>query len=175
MKHTPRQTETGENAFEGFPWCNEDGTRKSDGEIKLLGQGWSAETWDRYLRADVGDVEDDALVFFSNMDTEFVLERHEVLEMLGRYDDYEGIRFALHAALDELSPMERDVLKGAFWKGMDDRDIAGLMGKTHVHVRVCKSRALKRLGEILPSKRFKLKVVRLMEKRKNEREPLKVS
>ena len=175
MKNNLRKKEKGEERLEGTPWCNGDGTPKTDEEIRELGKNWSAETWDRYLRADVGDVEDDALVFFSNMDTGFVLGRHEVVDILKEHGDYGGIRFAVRAALDELPPMGRTVIEYAFWKGMDDKGIAEGMGKTHGHVRVCKSRALKRLGEILPSKRFRLKVARLMEEQKFGQKLLKAS
>ena len=147
-----------EGASDTFPWLNGDGTVKSDEEIRRLGKDWSAETWDLYLRADVGTLDDDALCFFADMDTEFVLERHRVLDILKNREDYGGIRFALLLALDELSFMEKTVVEYSFWKGMEDRDIAEALGTTYGAVRVHKSHAVKKLGRILPSKRLKVKL-----------------
>ena len=150
-----------ENGFEGLPWLNADGTRKSDEEIKRLGRNWSTETWDSYLQEDIGILKYDALRFFADMDTDFVLERAGVVDVLKRYGGHEHLKFSVAVAFEELTPMERDVLRCFFWGQMDDRSIAESMGKTYGHIRVCKSRAIKKLGEIFPSKRFKAKVRQL--------------
>ena len=132
-------TDNKKNTATPRPWMNEDGTRKSDGEIKLLGQGWSADTWDRFLDADVGTLKDDSLVFFADMDKAFDLGQYDMADTSQGHGGYEHLKAALLLAMDELSPKERDVVACSFWKGMDDKDIAKKMGMATNAVWVNKS------------------------------------
>ena len=150
------------------PWLNEDGTLKSDDETKELGRNWSAQTWDQYLKADIGTIEDESLMFYFDMDTEAMLERAQVSELLEEHDIYEEIEPALLLAMLDLSAMERSIIKGAYWQGLCDQDLAIKLSSTYGSIRVLKSRAINKISKILPSKKFRKKLATLKRKGKLE-------
>lgn len=147
---------------DGRPWYNEDGTRKPEDEIRILGRSWTPKIWERYLREEVESPEDDNLCFFADMDRGFAPVRPETSENAEERRGYKGLRNGLLIAFDELSPMERTIMKWLFWKQMDGRELAKAMGTTYRTVTVLKSRATKKLKNILPSERFgqKLRTLR---------------
>ena len=143
------------------PWLNRDGTQKTDREILKLGQRWTPEIWNRYLDSELGTLQDEELVFYENMDTEEILERATVLKYLQEGKNYDELEKALLLALYELSKSERIIIKESFWKMATDKEIAERLNKTHKNVRVLKSRAIKKLGTILGSKKLKGEILHL--------------
>jgi len=97
------------------PWLKRDGSLKSDQEIAILGRKWSAETWNNYLEADIGIIEDEELSFFNDMDTETITERVEVLKFLQESKYYDDLEMALLIALAKLSKTERIIIRDSFW------------------------------------------------------------
>ena len=145
------------------PWMNEDGTKKTDEEIRELGKNWSAETWKRFLDADTGTTKDESLVFFADMDKIFGFGLHDTADTAEEHGGYGNLESALILAMDGLSPKEREIIARSFWKGVDDGGIAEKMGMATGAVWTNKSRAIKKLGGILPSRRFKTKLRRMWE------------
>jgi hypothetical protein len=141
-----------------FPWLNEDGSRKSDNEISELGQTWSAETWNRYLGEDIGQLDDDEMVFFPHVDTIAIHDGAELLDSLKEIDDYQKLRFAVPHAVDELSYKQKIVIKNIFWSNKTIEEVAIDLKMTNTSVRSLKYRAIKRLKEILPTEEFKEKL-----------------
>ena len=141
------------------PWLNADGTKKTEKEIKELGKTWSSTTWNSYLDSEVGDLQDDRLTFFENMDTQDFSERSEVLKFLQDTKYYEGLETALSIVLDKLSPKERLIIRESFWKKSSDQEIAAKINSTHGSVRNLKHRAIKKIGKMLSSKELKEEVL----------------
>ena len=153
------------NTLQKKTWLNKDGNLKSDPEITMLGKSWPQETWDRYLDETLGSLDNDELVFFPYMDTETMREGKKILDEIRERGDYPSLRFAFKVALDELSKSERAVIKGCFWEGQDTPQIASQLKKSCANVRMIKTRALRKIREILPSSRFrkKLQVIRTIQ------------
>ena len=140
------------------PWLNKDGSFKSDAEIIKLKKTWGKETWQRYLDADVGTVEDENLVFFPYMDTETMSEGSEFLAFLQRRRHHPNVHFALEMAFDGLSRAEKSVLEKYFWKEKTHSEIAKKLKISSSTVRVLKGRAIKKLKKILLSEKFTRKL-----------------
>lgn len=148
------------NSKNTLSWLNDDGTKKTDAEIAQLGQNWSAQTWDKYLDSSIGTLRDDNLIFISKI-TDETYERSEVLSFLNEKRHFEEIETALLIALSELSKNERFIIKEAFWKMNDNKEIAQGLGKSSNTVAVLKSRAIKKLGSILSSQKLKNEIYQL--------------
>ena len=157
------------NTNNKFPWRNVDGSYKSDGEIAQLGKSWSAKTWDEYLKDTIEISKNRNDQCFYDMDTEFILEKAEVMEILKSHK-YDNMKDALNLAFDSLSNMERTVIRYSFWEGMDDKMIAKVLNTTHGAVRVHKSCAIRRLRRILPSKHLKMRLQVLQHNRETPQE-----
>ncbi len=145
------------------PWINTDGTRKSDEEIEKLGKSWSPNIWNRYLESEVGSLQDESLVFYGDMDTEDILDKAEVLKFLQEKQYHEKLESALLVALNQLSKTEREIIKEVFWNKLTDNEAAKKLNKTHLSIRVLKSRAVKKLGRILASQELKTEMNQLEE------------
>jgi len=144
-----------------LPWLNADGTKKTDAEIEKSGRTWSSETWNRYLDSSVGTLRDDNLSFFHDMDTDEMSEKAIVIQCLNQGKYREELETALLIALDRLTNSEKFIIKESFWKGVHDKDIAKKMKSPHKSVRVLKSRALKKLGQILSGQQLKDEILHL--------------
>lgn len=138
-----------------FPWLNDDKTIKSDEEILLISQNWTANEWDNYLKDTVGTLEDDDLSFFENMDTEVTYERADFLAWLRTTADYPHFQDALHLAMNSLSKRERDVIELRFWGDMQNKEIAKKLGVSISTVKTFRQRGLDKIEKELNSPRFK--------------------
>ena len=166
------------------PWLNEDGSLKSDAEIKKLGQTWSQETWTRYLDATMGKfdvwnkrlnamvgVPNKRVVFFPYMDTAAMASRAQFSDFISDSDkdSYPSLDSACQVAIKGLSKKERSVLKMIFWEEKSPSEIAKELKITPSTVRVLKMGALKKLREIFASESFLRK---LRQKKKQEKTKL---
>ena len=143
------------------PWLDEDGKERSDDEIRVLGQEWSAETWERYLDRDFKAELDEKNVFtFPYVDTPRVLAGAELLEFLRESKRYPKMESAFLLALKELPEVQALTVKGLFWDDKSIQEIAKEVGTTPATIRAAKSRALKKLKELVPSKKFAEKLKR---------------
>ena len=136
------------------PWLNFDGTKKTDAEIAKLGKSWSSETWNQYLDSEVGTLQDNKLQFVSAINDK-ILEKSTVINYLQDGRHYEELETALLLALSELSKTQRFIIKESFWKMTSNKKIAERLNKTQKNVGVLKSRAIKKLGQILSSQKLK--------------------
>ena len=150
------------------PWKNSDGSKKTDAEISLLGQSWDLATWKKFLDEDVGSVvPSKRLSFRPYMDIAGNATGEEGSSLSRKF---QGIDLAtvISTALGELADRERRILEGYFWKKSDTRKIAERENLSPGNVRKIKSRSLKKLGKILASNNFKIKLDRAL-KRKREK------
>ena len=137
------------------PWLDEDGKERPDDEIRVLGRKWSAKTWERYLDRDLKVELDEKNVFtFPYMDTSRIMEAAELLEFFRECRNYPKLEFAFFLAMEELTPNRSAIIKGLYWEGKDVEEIAKELGTTPATIRADKSRALKKLRELVPSKKF---------------------
>lgn len=148
-----------EKKFE-TPWLNFDGTKKTDSEIAELGKSWSPEIWSRYLDSNLGTLKDEELIFFPDMNSELMSQGFDLLNFLRQNRQYSVIKDAFELALDELSRMERRVIKKLFWENISTRELADDLKTSEVNIRVIKSRAIQKLKILLPSQEFKQKIKR---------------
>ncbi|POB14818.1 sigma factor-like helix-turn-helix DNA-binding protein [Halobacteriovorax sp. DA5] len=141
------------------PWLNDDGSFKSDEEIQTLGKNWSAETWDSYLKVNVGDVEaeDHDLVFFPFVDTETVNFGAELLKTLRTQDDYENLPEAFEFALTFLSDREAQVIRMRYLKELSQEEISERLGVGINSIKSFRRKGLKKLRHLLPSEEFRTK------------------
>lgn len=141
------------------PWLNDDGSFKSDEEIQSLGKNWSAETWDSYLKVNVGDVEaeDHDLVFFPFVDTETVNFGAELLKTLRTQDDYENLPEAFEFALTFLSDREAQVIRMRYLKELSQEEISERLGVGLNSIKSFRRKGLKKLRHLLPSEEFRTK------------------
>lgn len=141
------------------PWLNDDGSFKSDEEIQSLGKNWSAETWDSYLKVNVGDVEaeDHDLVFFPFVDTETVNFGAELLKTLRTQDDYENLPEAFEFALTFLSDREAQVIRMRYLKELSQEEISERLGVGINSIKSFRRKGLKKLRQLLPSEEFRTK------------------
>lgn len=141
------------------PWLNDDGSFKSDEEIQSLGKSWSAETWDSYLKVNVGDVEAEAqdLVFFPFVDTETVNFGTELLKTLRTQDDYENLPEAFDFALTFLSDREAQVIRLRYLKELSQEEISERLGVGINSIKSFRRKGLKKLRHLLPSEQFRTK------------------
>lgn len=144
-----------------MPWLNADGSLKSDKEIAQLGKKWTAKTWNQYLDSNLGTLQDDELLFYENMDTEAMNERVEVLKFLQESKYYDILETALLIALAKLSKTERIIVRESFWMMATDQEVAKKIKSTNASVRNLKHRAIKKLGQFLPSKELKEEIIYL--------------
>lgn len=141
------------------PWLNDDGSFKSDEEIQVLGKSWSAETWDSYLKVNVGDVEaeDKDLTFFPFVDTETVNFGAELLKSLRSQDEYENLPEAFEFALTYLSEREAQVIRMRYLKELSQDEIAERLGVGINSIKSFRRKGLKKLRHLLPSEEFREK------------------
>ena len=159
----------GENFYKGVtksqeksetaPWLNSDGSRKTDSEISKLGESWSAETWDSFLKDDVGTVGYDAdTVSFPYMDTPTIASSSDLVKYLQNLDQYENLEEYLGYAIKTLSKREREFVELKYWKGMTQAEIARKFNVKDNTVSTIRRRALAKLKKCLCSDEFKQNV-----------------
>ena len=146
------------------PWLNKNGGFKSDAKISSLGQGWPIKTWKRYLDSSVGTYKDSELVFYPCMDTEEMAENKKDLDFLQDRKHCPYLKLAFKLALEDLSRKERLALKEYFWEGKRTKEIAKELKIKPSTVRVLKSIGLKKLGNILVSRRLRIKIIQSKKK-----------
>ncbi|PIQ68568.1 MAG: hypothetical protein COV91_03505 [Candidatus Taylorbacteria bacterium CG11_big_fil_rev_8_21_14_0_20_46_11] len=154
------------------PWLNDNGSFKSDEEIKDLGKNWSAETWNSYLNTNIGEIEEDKdLVFFPFVDTETMNFGAELLHSLRSQDVYENLPEAFEFALTYLSDRQAQVIRMRYLKEMSQEEIAEKLGVGLNSIKSFRQRGLKKLREVLPSEEFRTKFQIHMQKIGKERHP----
>ncbi len=147
------------------PWLNINGSFKSDEEISLLGKNWSSATWNEYLDANIGKLNDDEMVFFPYMDSETILDGSNLLNMLNSVNEYPALKQALKLSLKKLTPKESNVIKMRYWDNKSYKEIATIMKVSPNTVKKFRQRAIEKLRKLLPSKEFRNQVKHLESKK----------
>lgn len=136
-----------QNAFPK-PWLNEDGSEKTDEELKKISVHWSPETWERYLLSKETYLREQ--IFEENIDIDQIhAEKYsDTLVYLSETKQYDAVRKRLERALKKLSNLQREVIFRTYWAGQSQRQIAEEMGKAKTTICVAHKRAIAQLKEI---------------------------
>ena len=131
------------------PWLNEDGSIKSDAEIRKVNQQWPPGVWEAYLSTlEVGRREEDVLSP-AEMDTFSTEESTGMLFSMASRKKYSRLKFALKASIHTLSPRQREVIVSHYWDGKTVAEIAASMGVSEQSVRKTMKTALSKLRSCL--------------------------
>ncbi len=117
--------------------------------------------WEQFLkscdRAESAQQNKPRLDLRSNMDTEEIWEKSQVLQFFQNRELDPQVNMALSDAIDELPLIQGAVLRAIFWKGMAETEIAKKLKMNVMAIHQAKSRALKRLRHTLPLKQANVK------------------
>ena len=131
------------------PWLKEDGTPKSETEIKESCKNWSPSTWEAYLQT--LEVEQKEIIVDNPLELEeYSQEEHDKYSnILGNRRDFPILQKHLLEAMKSLTFKQQKVLHNLFWKKMMLREVGEEIGITTSSVALLRDRALKQLGAFL--------------------------
>lgn len=147
------------------PWINEDGTKKTDGEISRLGQKWDQKTWKYFLNEDLGTLRGySSCILVPHIcksraanNERSLWERDD-----GKYSQkFRGVdlKSVFEVAFLELSPREEAILREFFWNERRSSDVARCFCMLPSSIRRTRKRILEKLRLILTSEDFKEKLL----------------
>ncbi len=127
------------------PWLNEDGSLKSDAELRQVGQQWPPRVWEAYLATlEVGRREEDVLPP-AKMDA-FSTEKYAgMLFSMANHKKYRLLKFALNASISTLSPRQKEIIVSHYWGDKTVAELALSLGVTEQSVRKTIKTALAKL------------------------------
>ena len=148
------------------PWINEDGTKKTEGEISRLGKGWDRETWNRFLNEDVGlphgypsCISVPHIWKSRAANTDKGLWNREGGEYTNKFQGVD-LKEMFEVAFMELAPREEEIIRAIFWsEEMNLAKVARRFGMWPPSLRRAKKKILEKLRSILISEDFKEKLL----------------
>lgn len=140
------------------PWLNEDGSEKSEQELRELSKNWSPETWDAYLQT----VEIEAQEEMFDEDTDFnELSEEDCINFIYTIletPDYQHLETALHACLKSLPNTQYRVIHEMYWNRLSERQVAKQLSISKGTVQRAKERALEKIREMFLSGQLQKKI-----------------
>ena len=134
------------------PWLNEDGSVKSDAEIRKAGRQWPSSVWEAYLATlEVGRREEDVLSP-AEMDEFSKEEGIGMMFSMASAKKHPHLKFALKASIHTLSPRQREIIVSHYWDGKTITEIAASMGVSQQSIRQNMKTALLKLRACLTSR-----------------------
>lgn len=134
------------------PWLDDKGQLLTDTELKRAKDSWRAEDWDNYLKETVekplrelpvGGAEEVA-----QLSDRAPYDYNDLFEI----DDRTFLSHTLEESMKKLTIRERAVLKGLFWEGLSQREIAKKLQISRSAVLFNYKQGLQKLGEHLVKK-----------------------
>ncbi len=114
--------------------------------------------WEQFLkscdRAESAQRNRPCLDLRSNMDTEEIWEKSQVLQFFQNRELDPQIKMALSDAMEKLPLIQGTALRAIFWQGLSIAEVAKELKTTDANIRKAKSRALKKLQQIFASKKW---------------------
>lgn len=133
------------------PWLNDDGSIKSDAELREAGQNWPQSVWREYLATlEVGRREEYVLSS-SEMDTFSAEGCAGLLFSMASEERHHLLKVALNACILELTPRQRDIVIARYWKGKTITEIASATGTSKQSVSKTMKKALSEIKMHLTS------------------------
>ena len=110
------------------PWLNEDGSVKSDAEIRKAGEQWPPSVWEAYLTTlEVRRRKGDVILPHIKM-ASFSTEQHiSTVFSMANKQNLPLLKVMLNACIRELTPRQRDVIIRHYWDGKTITEIAASM------------------------------------------------
>ena len=136
------------------PWLNEDGSLKSDDEIRKVCHSWPPTVWGRYFKWTNGNVKDKNLAYSPDMDTDEMAERPQLSELISNESADPELKQALEVALEHLSRRERLIIKKFFLEKQTTKQIAKKLKIVPSTVRVLRKRGVDKLKKLVRTKDF---------------------
>lgn len=132
-----------------IPWQNPDGSPKEDRELQVDCKSWDATTWESYLKTQEGDQVE--LLFENPISSEnFSQEDHNKFKALqASGENHPELKNKLLDLMKSLSKKQQLVLHCVYWDNLTLVEVAKKVGITRQSVYDLKSRALKKLGQLL--------------------------
>ena len=142
------------------PWLNEDGSVKSDAEIRKAGQQWPPSVWQKYLATlEVERRKEDSVLPPYEMDMFSAEERISLVFSMAEEESYPLFKVVLNACIRELTPRQRNVIIGRYWKGKTITEIAASTGVSKQAVSKTMQKAMKNLKANLTDISFQRRVI----------------
>ena len=130
------------------PWLNENGDRRSEGEIRSLAEKWGDKTWEEFLKDTVEKPLKDTLINGLNYETIEAQVRETYQNMIS-IDSRPELSGLVDLLLRHLTIRERHVIQEMFWHGKSQHEVANELHLTRSAVRNYKNRALKKMGDVI--------------------------
>lgn len=129
------------------PWLNDDGSHKSDEEIKQDCSRWGPTVWEEYLQT--LEPEEEEFLFDEAIECEnYSIEEHtDYFQDLFSNREFPVLKNRLIGFLRELTPKQQKVIKLIYWEDKKLREVAEIMNCGTSAVFDLKDRALKKLGK----------------------------
>ena len=139
------------------PWLNEDGSLKSNAEIKELGKAWPSEVWMRFFKATEDGHIDRNLVFVPSMDTSALAGKGNLADLISNKESHPDLdlNIKLKEAMRVLSRREKLVIKKLILEGRTTKKVARQLKIKPSTVRVLKKRGIEKMKKALTLDSFK--------------------
>ena len=141
------QTQDEPNAKASKPWLGANGKFLEDDVLQEISKEWTSQIWEQFLD-DVIEVcmsRNETLVNDYNSLTEEVTE--------GIWEQIPSlpleVQSKVRGALKQLSPVQRKIINGIFFKDLSQSAVARSLGVTHQTVNESKKISLKKIKELL--------------------------
>lgn len=110
------------------PWLNEDGSTKSDEELREISPNWGESVWEKYLSTFEVKQKEDSVLSPSIIDTFSADECAGLLFSLASEEKHLFLKVALNVCIRELPPRQREIILGYYWDGKTVNEMAASMG-----------------------------------------------
>lgn len=130
------------------PWLDENGVRRSEGEIRSLAEKWGDKTWEEFLKDTVEKPLKDTLLKGLNYETIEAQVRETYQEMIST-DFCPDLVGLVEMLINHLTIRERCVVHSLFWAGKSQSETAKELSLSKSSVRTYQNRALKKMGTLL--------------------------
>ena len=146
------------------PWLNDDGSVKSDAEIRKAGKNWPSSVWEAYLATlEVGRRRKDAVLSPSEMDNFSTEQNIGLAFSMARKQSYPLLKVMMDACIRELTIKQRDVIIRLYWDGKTVAEIAANKGISKQAVHKTMKTALAKIKTNFTSSSFRRRVMAVKE------------
>ena len=145
--------------YESKPWINEDGSLKTEDEIKLLCKEWPPSVWEEFLST--LEVEQEELLFDEAVDVESYSETEHDRYYRNVFDrgSLPSFKDQLISVIKTLTHKQQKVLYQFYWEDKNLREIGELNGTCTSSVAELRDKALKKIAVALVEKIVPLTVM----------------
>ena len=110
------------------PWLNEDGSTKSDEELREISSNWGDSVWEKYLSTFEVKQKEDSVLSSAIVDSFSAEECAGLLFSLASEEKHRFLKVALNVCIRELPPRQREIILSYYWDGKTVAEMATSMG-----------------------------------------------